>query len=306
MIGGIRNASDWAGLDVRHLDALVAVAQEGSVTRAAERLGYTQSAVSQQIQALERITGAELLSRVRGARGVELTEAGRRLVRHADAIRAQVAEARDDLAAAVRADQGIVRVGSVPSVARLLVAPIATALQAEAARIVLHIEESYQSDVLLERLRSGELDLVFAPIVDDLPGIETTGLLRDGHVLAVPAGDPLAALDRPLEPRDLAGRRVVSKDCGTPSQRAIEAALARLDVATETVVRAHDGATVQALVAAGVGVAIMPRLLTDPGDSRVVLVPADHLVPDRVLGVHVRRERPMTVERVLAAAVGQP
>ncbi len=301
MIGGIRVSSDWAALDLRHLDALAAVAAAGSVTRAAEQLGYTQSAVSQQIQALERITGAQLIARARGARGVELTEAGRRLLRHADAIRAQVAVARDDVAAAVRAEDGIVRIGSVPSVARLLVTPIAVALRDAASRIVLHVEESYRSDVLLGRLVQGELDVVFAPIVDELPGVEAVELLRDGHVLVVPAGDPLARLGRPIGAADLRGRRMIAKDCPTPAHQALEAALARLEVETETVARAHDGLTIQELVAAGVGISVMPRLLADPGDLRISLVPVDHLLPVRRIGVHVRSEadRPAAVTRIV-------
>jgi DNA-binding transcriptional LysR family regulator len=183
--------------------------------------------------------------------------------------------------------------------ARMLVVPIAAALHREQARIVLHVEESYRSEVMLRGLEAGELDAVFAPIVDELDGVEAFELARDDHVLAVKAEDPLARLRRPLAARDLRGRRVVSKDCGTPSQRMVEAALARLDVETQTVVRAHDGATVQELVAAGVGVAIMPRLLVDQSDPRIVFVPAGHLIPDRRLGVHARRDRLPTVSAVV-------
>src|SRR3979411_3300597 len=78
--------TEWSGLDLRHLAALEAIAREGSVSRAAVRLGYTQSAVSQQLQALERIVGVTLVTRSPGARAVTLTEAGRQLLGHADAI----------------------------------------------------------------------------------------------------------------------------------------------------------------------------------------------------------------------------
>src|SRR4029077_12973108 len=91
--------SEWSGLDLRHLAALEAIAHEGSVSRAAIRLGYTQSAVSQQLQALERIVGVTLVTRSPGARAVELTEAGAQLLAHADAIAGHLASARADLAA---------------------------------------------------------------------------------------------------------------------------------------------------------------------------------------------------------------
>src|SRR5580765_5539918 len=95
-IPNISALSEWSGLDLRHLAALEAIAREGSVSRAATQLGYTQSAVSQQLQALERIVGATLVARTPGARVVELTEAGRRLLAHADAIAGHLESARAD------------------------------------------------------------------------------------------------------------------------------------------------------------------------------------------------------------------
>src|SRR3954467_965538 len=85
----------WLGVELRHLAALQAVAEEGSFGRAATRLGYTQSAVSQQIATLERLVGERLVERPGGPRPVSLTEAGTVLLRHADGIvaRAPGAEA---------------------------------------------------------------------------------------------------------------------------------------------------------------------------------------------------------------------
>jgi DNA-binding transcriptional LysR family regulator len=182
-----------------------------------------------------------------------------------------------------------VRIGSVPSAVRALLAPIAAALQAERARIVLHIDESYLPETLFERLARGELDAVFAPVVGPVPGVDAEELIRDSYVLLVPAGDRLARVGRPVLATDLRGRRLIAKDCSTPSHRALEAALARLEVETETVARVHDGVTVQELVAAGVGISVIPRLLADPTDPRVALLPIDHLLPDRVLGLYLRR-----------------
>jgi DNA-binding transcriptional LysR family regulator len=84
----ITQSDGWLGVELRHLAALEAVASEGTFGRAAERLGYTQSAVSQQIAALERIVGGKLLDRPGGPRAVSLTDAGRLLLRHAEAITA--------------------------------------------------------------------------------------------------------------------------------------------------------------------------------------------------------------------------
>src|SRR5436190_15966512 len=100
----------WLGVELRHLAALQAVAEEGSFGRAAIRLGYTQSAVSQQIQALERVVGERLVERPGGPRPVSLTEAGELLLRHADAIVARMQAAQADLAAFSQGAAGTLRV----------------------------------------------------------------------------------------------------------------------------------------------------------------------------------------------------
>ena len=111
----------WLGVELRHLAALQAVAEEGSFGRAAERLGYTQSAVSQQIQALERIVGQQLVERPGGPRRVSLTEAGELLLRHAAGIVARLQAAQADMAAFSEGSAGTLRVGTFQSVgARVL------------------------------------------------------------------------------------------------------------------------------------------------------------------------------------------
>src|SRR5215207_1452078 len=92
-------ADTWLGVELRHLAALEAVAKAGSFGRAAVALGYTQSAVSQQIQTLERLVGERLLERPGGPRAVSLTEAGRLLLRHAEAVVARLQAAQADMSA---------------------------------------------------------------------------------------------------------------------------------------------------------------------------------------------------------------
>jgi DNA-binding transcriptional LysR family regulator len=278
------------------------VAEARSVSRAAERLGYSQSAVSQQIRSLERIVGVELLVRTPGARHVELTDAGHRLLAHAAAIRERLVAAHRDLSAYSADLAGVVRLGTIVSAARVIISPLAVALRLQAPDVVLHVEESYRSDQLLERLVAGDLDLVLAPIVDEIAGLEATDILRDAYVLVVSAGDELAKLQRPLEVADLAGRALVAKDCGIPTQRVLTAALAELDVAMNTVVRAHDADTVQQLVANGVGVSVMPRLLVDADDPAIRVVPLDHLLPPRRLGLYERADGYRAPAVALAAA----
>src|SRR5918995_3854309 len=102
----------WLGVELRHLAALQAIAEEGSFGRAARRLGYTQSAVSQQLAMLERLVGERLVERPGGPRPVTLTEAGELLVRHAEAIVARLEAARADLEALSAGGAGSLRVGT--------------------------------------------------------------------------------------------------------------------------------------------------------------------------------------------------
>src|SRR5438093_11784394 len=107
---------NWLGLELRHLIALKAIAEQGTFGRAATSLGYTQSAVSQQIAMLERIVGQRLIDRPGGPRPVSLTEAGELLLRHADAIAARLQAAQADLAALDAGDAGPLLVGTYQSV----------------------------------------------------------------------------------------------------------------------------------------------------------------------------------------------
>src|SRR2546430_17524379 len=109
-------ADGWLGVELRHFLALEAVAREGSFGRAATALGYTQSAVSQQIATLERIVGHRLIERPGGPKPVSLTEAGRLLLKHSDAIAARVAAAQADLTALAEGQAGTLRVGGFQSV----------------------------------------------------------------------------------------------------------------------------------------------------------------------------------------------
>src|SRR5207344_979298 len=127
----IMNANEWLGVQLRHLAALEAVVRTRSFGAAARELGYTQSAVSQQIAQLERIVGHRLFDRPGGPRRVEPTEAGLLLLRHADAIVARLDAARADMAALAEGDAGTLRVGVFQSVGANLLPALVRRFQAQ-------------------------------------------------------------------------------------------------------------------------------------------------------------------------------
>ena len=272
------------------------------MSRAAVRLGYTQSAVSQQLQALERIVGVTLVTRSPGARSVELTEAGSQLLAHADAIAGHLASARADLAAFNDGRTGELRIGAVPSVAAALVPALAEELRSRAPRMTLAVSESYFPSELLDGLAAGALDLVAAPQDEVREGLESETIMSDPYVLLVPAGDPLTQLGRKLTPADLARRDLIGKDCGTASQRALATALADYGLGAPRI-RAHDLREVQALVRRGLGIAVVPSLLLDGSDATIERLPVDHFLPDRRIALTMRANGARTPAVEFAAAI---
>src|SRR3954470_16955221 len=111
----IMESDPWLGVELRHLAALEAIAEHGSFGRAAAALGYTQSAVSQQLATLERLVGERLVERPGGPRPVSLTPAGEVLLRHARRLVDQLAAARADLEAWSAGRGGTLRVGTFHS-----------------------------------------------------------------------------------------------------------------------------------------------------------------------------------------------
>src|SRR3954471_25028538 len=158
---GISTEQQWLGLELRHLVALKRIAEEGTFGRAARRLGYTQSAISQQIAMLERIVGQRLIDRPGGPRPVSLTEAGELLLRHADSIAARLQAAQADLAALDAGDAGPLRIGTYQSVGAKVLPSLLREFTAEWPRVDITLRESSDDRELTLLVESGELDLSF-------------------------------------------------------------------------------------------------------------------------------------------------
>jgi DNA-binding transcriptional LysR family regulator len=246
--------------------------------------------------------GVTLVTRSPGTRSVALTDAGRNLLAHADAIAGHLDSARADLAAVAAGRIGELRIGAVPSVAAALIPALAEELREQAPRLALRVCESYFPHDLLDRLAAGDLDLVMAPADEPREGLESAEIMRDPYVLLVPAGDPFSRLGRDLTATDLARRELIGKDCGTASQRALTAALGDYGLG-EPRIRAHDLGEVKAMVRRGLGVAVVPSLLLDVLEPELATVAVDHLIPDRVIALTSRSNGARTPAVAFAAAI---
>ena len=269
-------------LDLRHLRALQAVAEEGSFNKAAVRLGYTQSAVSQQIQTLEKIVGDKLVERPGGPRPVSMTEAGNVLLVHANAIVARLRAAQADLALLSDGTAGTLRVGTYQSVGTRILPELMRRYHQACPHITVQLTEA-EDDALFELLEQGEVDLSFVAMPLAEGPFEGVELARDPYVLVVPEGHPLAGTSGIPTRRDLSELPMIGfRTCRAANH--LENALRMRGIEPQVIFRSDDNGTVQAMVAAGMGVAMMP-LLAVGGDPRTTTVDLGPRVPPRVIAI---------------------
>jgi molybdate transport repressor ModE-like protein len=283
-------ADRWLGVELRHLAALEAIAEEGSFGRAAIRLGYTQSAVSQQIATLERIVGERLVERPGGPKPVALTEAGQLLLRHAEAIVARLQAAQADLAALSAGAAGTLRVGTYQSVGRQILPTVLRRFGAAMPLVELKLTEMSTDQELVGLVERGDLDLTFADFrLWDGPFGELH-LLDDPYVLLVQADSPLAQRTRPPTLGEIAELPLIGfRVCR--SRELLEAHFHEDGLDPRFVFRSDDNGTVQAMVGAGVGIALVPRLTVDVNDPSTAVVELDDLVPPRRISLVWHRDR---------------
>jgi molybdate transport repressor ModE-like protein len=278
-------------IDARHLRVLRAVARTGSFSGAARELGYTQPAVSQQMKALEKSVGTRLVARV--GRGVQLSEAGQVLVRHAAGILAGLAAAEEEVAAIAGLRAGRVRLVSFPTASSTLVPPAVAQLRAAEPGVRVSLTEAEPPESLA-MLRGGDCEIALAfrypgrptgvQLPAEVPGsrrqaraeatvqaaasaaaadwsdLKVRRLLDDRLVAVVPTAHPLAGRGAP-DPVDLAELAEEQWIAGCPQCRGHLVELCEeagftpgIDFATD------DCPAVFGLVAAGLGVAVLPEL----------------------------------------------
>jgi DNA-binding transcriptional LysR family regulator len=267
-------------LDFRHLVALDAVATEGTFARAAERLGYTQSAVSQQIAGLERIVGDKVFDRPGGPRPVTLTPLGEHLLGHGRELLARLEILGDDLDRFRDGAVGRLRIGTFQSVSTVMLPLLVGPIRSRHPELELSVYESDYDDELHERLLNGELDLSF--VVGDVEDrFATRHLMTDPFCLLSEPGQfpPGPVQLKALNEVPLIGQHANS------CQLLNEAGLRSRGVEPSYVFRSNDNGAVAAMVRAGMGVAVLPLLCVDPDDARIEIHPLAPTIPGRKLSI---------------------
>jgi DNA-binding transcriptional LysR family regulator len=300
-MASIMAANGLPELDLRMLVALRAVAEASSFGRAADRLGYTQSAISQQIAALERVVGEPVFDRPGGPKPVVLTRAGELLLAHAEAVldRVQVAEA--DLASYRAGRLGRLAVGTFQSVSVRILPEVLRRLRAESPELEITLLESDEQPDLVNGVTSGELDLAFVigPAISD--DHEVTPFADDPFVVVSPAEQALVPDGAPV-PVELLNTVPFIGQTANACSLLIEGGLHQAGVDPKVVFRTGDNSAVQAMVRSGMGHSVMPLLALDVDDPGVAIRAIDPPIPYRTIGIAVptKRHRAPAVASFLA------
>jgi DNA-binding transcriptional LysR family regulator len=293
-------------MELRHLRYFIAVAEEGHITRAAERLGMQQPPLSQQIKAMEQELDVQLF--LRKPRGVELTEAGRALLEDARAMLAHLDRALETTRRTARGEQGRISVGMTPTAPFHPLVPRAVRAFREAFPLVsLTLEESL-SHGLLDRLRNEQMDVAFIRnAVPDPAGLMITPLLDEIMVVALPSGHALAQGegDTALELASLASETFILY--GPPGSGIYDRTIAACQAAgfsPRVGQLAPRITSTLGLIAAGLGISFVPismrRMSMDGVTYRRLTGPVQ---PRALLSLASRRNDPSAVVRQFVTVV---
>jgi molybdate transport repressor ModE-like protein len=256
----------WPGIELRHLEALSVVAEEGSFRRAARRLGYTQSAISQQIAALERAVGYPVLERPSRGKPLALTDIGSRLRRLYDTVEHAMAAARADVAAAAAGVGQVVRVGTAFALPHLSEAVVA--LRLRNPRAVVEVVGGVDDGRLLRLVETGSLDLALVRATVASEGVRLRDVASCSYVLAIPSSSPLARSKTRLALSDLGQHARIATTDGTAYAEDVQAPIV-----------AADCEMALALVAAGAGAAVVPSILAGSAAPTVAIGQLRDILP---------------------------
>lgn len=294
-------------LTLQQLRVVVAVHEAGSFTAAAARLHVAQSSLSRTVAEVERRLGAPLFERT--TRRLEPTPAGREIVaaarRAVDAVDAEMRHVEGYLAGRT----GRVRVATLPSLAAILLPGVVSAFRGEHPQVELSIEDAL-SDEVLERVRGGVVDLavtVVSQAPGPLDGLAVTPVAADRFCCVVPPGHRFAGRGV-LRWAELAGEAFIAFDRTTSIRQHVDASLAAAGVAPRQVVAARNIAAVAGLVAADLGVSVVPGLVLPlMGFAGVDHVVLDEPAAHRTMAVVRAAARPLSpIAAAFVAALTDP
>jgi DNA-binding transcriptional LysR family regulator len=289
-------------MELRHLRYFVAVAEELNFTRAAKRLGINQPPLSLQIRQLEKETGAPLF--VRHARGVELTNAGKLMLEDGRAILKQVEEAKIGVRRRARGETGRLNIGSSGGTYfHPLVPTIIREYRKHYPNVVLFPQAS-NTAVLIAKLRAGNIDVAFirTPIAES-EGLTLELLVDEPTVMVVPTGHPLSR-STSVSLGAFASETIIlqhPRELNPDSYDSIISAFKSAGFSPESSLEAPQIVSVIPMVAAGLGVSIVPQSMSHILTDAVTYLPIDGNAPRALLELAYRQNDPSRAVQNFAA-----
>jgi molybdate transport repressor ModE-like protein len=279
-------------LDLKRLRVLAEVARQGSFSVAAEELYLSQSAVSQQVATLEKEVGMPLLERTRG--GPKLNDAGRMLVRHAEAALARLDQAEHELKAIAGLEGGELRLASFPSASATLLTEALAEFGSRHPGVGLSVTEA-EPEQSVPKLRAAEIDLAIVfdyPMLPSQPAdrdIERALLLTESMYLALPKGHPLAKADTVALP-NLADEPWLCGVCPSSCGEVVKQTCRQAGFDPGIGFESDEYQVLQAYVAAGLGFTLLPDLALPTLRSDLVVRPTKPEAPKRRVWAATRAE----------------
>jgi DNA-binding transcriptional LysR family regulator len=292
------------GLGLRELQAVLAVAELGSFRRAAAALGYTQSALSHQVSALEAALGQSLFDRPGGRAQVRLTPAGEAVCRRARRVLSEVEAVAADAEQAARGESVRVRIGVTQTSAAEIMPAALRAFRDDYPGVEVVLVAADEPEDSRDALRRGELDLAFSYNSETDEYIEAIRVVDDPWVILTRRDSGIAGLDDPGF-EALEGQDLVAWTRRWRGQVDLEDTWARRGITPRIVYRTDDNLALQRLVAAGLGHACIGRVVASGAvDPSLTWLEPHEAPPTRTIALCYARHRPMTATaRTLITAI---
>jgi DNA-binding transcriptional LysR family regulator len=285
-------------VELRQLAVFVAVAEEGSFTRAADRLHVVQSAVSATVRNLERELDARLFDR--STHKVALSDAGRALLPEARATVAAAAAARDAVDAVRGGVRGTIVLGTMQAqgMRAIDVAGVLAEFRSEHPGIEVQIRQGSSLE-MTAKITEGQLDLAFVALPDQrFPGVELIPLASEPIMLAVPTDHPLAARTR-VELAALGAETIIDFPHGWGIRMANDRAFAAAGVARSIAYEVNDTASVIGFIRHGLAIGLLPASLVNNTDG-IAFVPIHGRGPEFLTAIAIpSNRRPTAATRAL-------
>jgi DNA-binding transcriptional LysR family regulator len=287
-------------VDLVLLRSLIAVADVGTISGAADRVGVSQSALSRRLQQIERDMGTELL--VRGRNGVELTELGRQVVDEGRALVSRYDRLRSDIGDHLGLDRGSVRVGAGATVTSYLLPAWIAEFRASHPGIRFQVKEAGSREVAAD-VSAGDLELGVVTLPVTSRELDSAVLTTDEVVLAIPSGHPFAS--RRVVAADLEGLSFVAFEPGSAIRQIVDGALRAAGIEVDIVMELRSIPSILKMVATTGHLAFVSQL-SMPAEG-VSTVKVRGLAISRALGVVTRRGMPLSpASRAFADLIGAP